>query len=95
MHTFTFHTDDGHGWLEVHIYDAYDVGLDVDSFTSYSYRAGQTLFLEEDRDASVFIKAYEDNGRTFKTNERYHGSYSDIRDCDRIAPSKSSIDILA
>lgn len=95
MATFTYHYDAGHGWLEVHIYDAYDVGLDVDSFTSYSYQAGQMLFLEEDQDAGTFIKAYENHGRTFKTREHNHGSYSDIRNYNRIVPSKSSIDILA
>ncbi len=56
---YTFHTDPGHGWLEVPIKDCARIGLSLDNFSKHSYRDGNTLFLEEDCDMAVFIKAYE------------------------------------
>ena len=55
---YTFHTDPGHGWLEVPIKDCARIGLSLDDFSEYSYRDGNTLFLEEDCDMAVFIKAW-------------------------------------
>lgn len=53
-----FHSDPGHGWLQVTLADVQDVGLSLQSFTRYSYRQGNLLFLEEDCDAGVFMQAY-------------------------------------
>lgn len=60
--TFTFHSDPGHAWLEVNIADAAQVGLTPADFSEYSYRSGHRLFLEEDLDAGVFIKAWKAAG---------------------------------
>ena len=58
MKTFTYHTDPGHGWLEVSVAEAAEVGLTPADFSGYSYRRGNTLFLEEDLDAARFAEAY-------------------------------------
>ena len=62
MHTFTFHSDAGHGWVEVPLAVLKDLGI-ADKITSYSYmrtctRDGVTAYLEEDCDAGTFLKAY-------------------------------------
>ena len=59
MTSYTFHTDEGHGWLEVPVQDVLALGLTPGMFSPYSYREGATLFLEEDADATLFCMAYE------------------------------------
>lgn len=61
---FTFYSDPGHAWLAVTVADVKSVGLSVADFSQYSYRTSNTLFLEEDCDASKFVEAYR----------RIHGS---------------------
>ena len=58
--TFQFYSDPGHGWLRVDLASAKAVGLEPSSFSTYSYQQGHWLYLEEDCDASVFVKAYMD-----------------------------------
>lgn len=57
--TFTFHSDPGHSWLEVHAAELLAVGLAPSDFSSYSYQNGNTVYLEEDCDAAVFVRSYE------------------------------------
>ena len=56
--TYTFHTDPGHGWLEVGMDELVFYGI-VDDVSPYSYRKGATAYLEEDCDATLFIRAYK------------------------------------
>lgn len=58
MPAFTLHSDPGHAWLAVSVQDALALGLTPASFSRYSYRRFDTLYLEEDRDAGVFCDAY-------------------------------------
>lgn len=51
--------DPGHGWLEVSWTDLKSLGLNPSDFSTYSYRNGNTFYLEEDCDAAKFLKAYE------------------------------------
>lgn len=80
---YTFHTDAGHGWLEVNRTDL--VALDiVDKISPYSYQYGTNVFLEEDCDLSVFFEAYEDKfgGQIIMddlSNHVYDGIDSPIR----------------
>ncbi len=55
---FTMISDPGHGWLEVRWTSLRDVGLNPTDFTPYSYRSGNTFYLEEDCDAGKFVAAY-------------------------------------
>lgn len=54
---FTFHEDPGHGWLEVpyHLLGLFKIKSKV---SRYSYINGETVYLEEDCDAPLFIRAY-------------------------------------
>ena len=56
--TFKFFSDPGHGWLRVDVASAQAVGLEPSSFSQFSYQWGHWLYLEEDMDASTFVKAY-------------------------------------
>ena len=55
---YPFHSDAGHGWLEVPKSDLKTLGIEGD-ITHYSYQKGDKAFLEEDLDASTFHRAIE------------------------------------
>ena len=57
MNVFTFHTDPGHGWLEVPMSLLRDLGI-ADKVSSYSYMRGDSAYLEEDCDAGLFVQAF-------------------------------------
>lgn len=59
---YPFHSDAGHGWLEVAMSDLHTLGI-AGEITPYSYAKGGKAFLEEDRDAATFLSALE----------KYHG----------------------
>ncbi|UIS25307.1 hypothetical protein [Erythrobacter phage vB_EliS-L02] len=71
--TFTFHTDPGHGWLEVDAADLAGTGLARSSFSAYSYVFRGKLYLEEDCDAPLFINAYKakHGPDSFRSVEQY------------------------
>ncbi len=78
--TLTYHTDPGHGWLEVTQADLTDVGLSYIDFSSCSYTDGKRLYLEEDCDMSKFMSAYK---AKYKDYPAVSDQYSDpcfIRD---------------
>lgn len=52
----TFWSDPGHGWLEVRFSDLIILDL-LGVISGYSYRDGDKVYLEEDSDASRYIKA--------------------------------------
>jgi hypothetical protein len=62
--SYVFHTDPSHGWLEV---DKDELSLFniADKISSYSYKLGNKVFLEEDCDAGLFINALENKGIKF------------------------------
>lgn len=84
MTTFTFHTDPGHGWLEVPVPVLMQVGLAPSDFSSFSYQQGHMLYLEEDCDASVFIAAYEQHIGPISVKEKFSSYDSWIRRLPRI-----------
>jgi hypothetical protein len=54
---FTFHTDPGHGWLEVPVQLLHELGIAKD-ISSFSFYFSGNAYLEEDCDAGKFLKAY-------------------------------------
>lgn len=84
--TFQFYSDPGHGWLRVDLQSVFSVGLSRSSFSRFSYQQGLWLYLEEDLDASLFVKAYMDkNNRPPTVKEHYTKGRSVIRNYERIA----------
>ena len=76
--TLTFHTDPGHGWLEVPIAMLKELGIHKD-ISPYSYRRGQNAYLEEDVDAGKFMRAAKEAGWNIRYREQ-HKNDSPIRD---------------
>ena len=84
--TFTLYYDAGHGWLAVPMHIAASVGLYEGDFTAYSYREGNVLYLEEDLDALMFVRAWEAEHGTILTHAIDHGSWSTIRSMEPVRP---------
>lgn len=79
-------SDPNHGWLRVDVQSAASVGLEPSSFSRYSYRYGHWLYLEEDCDASLFVKAYmAKHNRPPVVREHHTEGRSVIRNYQRIA----------
>lgn len=75
--TYTFHSDPGHGWLEVPIKDLEVLGIKnkISSFSYYSASKG-IAYLEEDCDASYFIFSMEKVGKKVEYKEVYHKHFN-------------------
>lgn len=56
---FKVYVDSGHGWIAVKRKDLYELGV-LNKITRYSYQRGDTVYIEEDCDATTFIKAFKD-----------------------------------
>ena len=57
---FIFHEDGAHGWLEVSYKDVTDLNIQ-NEISDYSYinRTTEKIFLEEDCDATLFLKEFQ------------------------------------
>lgn len=66
----TFHTDPGHGWLEVSRSDLAELGIAA-SVTPYSYQDAGRVYLEEDCDASLYLEAAKAAGWRVTMVEKY------------------------
>ena len=75
--TFIYHENPGHGWIEVPMQELYTLGIAA-KITPYSYRNGETAFLEEDDDADTLLKALRAQGVEV-TFERRYQEYTPIR----------------
>jgi len=51
-------TDVSHGWLAVPYSELVELKI-TDKISKYSYRKNHTVFLEEDVDAGIYLKALE------------------------------------
>jgi hypothetical protein len=58
---YVFHSDAGHGWLEVDRDELVELRI-ADQISAYSYRRGNKVYLEEDCDASTFMNALDAKG---------------------------------
>lgn len=61
MYRLNWFSDPAHGWLRVPLALIVELGL-ADTISKYSYRQGNYGYLEEDRDATIFIMAAKDAG---------------------------------
>lgn len=72
-----FHSDPAHGWLEVPLLTFLQSGAKLSGVSAYSYFAlkggfDMTLYLEEDRDITVFLDAAKAKGWEVKTLHVIH-----------------------
>lgn len=73
--TYRFIEDPGHGWLEVPVEEVRRLGIeDQISHCSYVSKCGKFAYLEEDYDASVFVRAKEARGEAlhYKCEHQEH-----------------------
>ena len=90
MTTYTYHTDNSHGWLEVPYRDLLNAGLHLSQVSGYSYaqvtdQYVPTLYLEEDCDMPLFLNALQAKGESFELVEQYHdGDAMFIRKLGRV-----------
>jgi len=78
---YVFHSDAGHGWLAVKRKELIALGI-LDKISTCSYQRGNTVYLEEDCDAALFIEAMNAIGKPFQYRES-DVEYSPIRGYDR------------
>ena len=77
---FTFHSDDGHGWLAVTLSDLNNSGMHYTDFSRYSYTDGDHVYLEEDCDAPKFLNTFTAKHGEPIISERHVNGQSPIRD---------------
>lgn len=86
MHiTLNFHSDPGHGWLELPKIIARELGKAFcDSISFFSYQDKDNLFLEEDDDASKALAALQKKGYEVSFNEIDHKNEAPCRSFKRV-----------
>ena len=78
--SFDFHSDAGHGWLEVPESLLKELGI-AKQISRLSYQKGNKVYIEEDGDYMTFKKAYEEKYGSLPINELpQKDDYSPIRD---------------
>jgi hypothetical protein len=81
---YNFYCDPGHGWMKVPFKDLERVNCDLLQISQYSYRRGKDAYLEEDCDAAVFFKAFENTfGRKPQLKVFHSNKRSKIRSYER------------
>ena len=91
MKTYTYHTDNGHGWLQVPYADFRLAGMTTDQVKDYSYATVEgdtyipTLYLEEDCHMSMFLDALAAKGIDFDSVEKHHTGDAYIRELGRVS----------
>lgn len=85
----TFHTDPGHGWLEVSRADLDTLEID-EKITPYSYQRADRVYLEEDLDAQTYLEAARAAGWTVNIREK-HRDPSPIPDFPHYRPTARAL----
>jgi len=73
-----FLSDPSHGWLSVKLADIEVLGI-AGEISNYSYIRGKSAYLEEDRDAGIFLNAAKNAGWQVTYIEKYTNKRSPIR----------------
>lgn len=83
---YDFISDPGHGWLKVKRSELVRLGIDQ-QITGYSYQRGGDVYLEEDYDAELFIKAKRSRGEAVGFRKRVcRYKVSRVRNYEGYAP---------
>lgn len=76
-----FYIDPGHGWFAVKRAKLEEFGI-ADKISAFSYERGKTVYLEEDRDADLFLKELIAAGVEYEIVAKYSNARSPIRSYD-------------
>lgn len=84
MLIFKSYSDYGHGWLAVKRKLLIEFNL-LDKITNCSYQtpSGETVYLEEDCDATLFIETVRARGLVYQIKSTFHFKASRIRNLPR------------
>ncbi|CAM5530497.1 hypothetical protein TMEC54S_00251 [Thauera mechernichensis] len=91
---FDFYADPGHGWLAVKRTDLQKAGV-ADRISRCSYQREDMVFLEEDCDAGIFIKALAEQGIKAEFRQHHTDRSSKIRGYASYAPQCVTLDLHA
>jgi hypothetical protein len=80
----TLHKDGGHGWLKVSKDFFNRTNLTIKNISSYSYQDNDNYYLEEDLDATLYIRNLEAEGIKINLSFKDDGDYSPIRQLERV-----------
>lgn len=72
---YVYHQDAGHGWIQVPLADLDALGI-RNQISPYSYLRGAQAFLEEDCDASFFMKKAKEAGWVVGFTEKHHDCFA-------------------
>jgi len=75
---YNYIQDPGHGWLSVSHKDIIELGI-KDLISGYSYMNSTRVFLEEDGDAGIFVKAAKAMGWTIETKSSHTNNQASCR----------------
>jgi len=89
---FDYYADPGHGWIAVRRTDLLKAGV-ADQISRCSYQHKDMVFLEEDRDAGIFIKALAEQGIKAEFRQHHTDRSSKIRSYASYAPRAEKIDL--
>ena len=79
--TLDFYMDPGHGWVKCKLALLQRLGIES-HISTYSYRRGDNVYLEEDCDLSTLYAACDKQGITLKLREHVANKSSKIRSYD-------------
>lgn len=85
-----FHSDPGHGWLQVPLSEIQKLGIGKDiSHYSYMSRRGPNplVYLEEDCDAAVLVEAYKKAGESVEFEDIPYNDRCFIRGLPNFTPA--------
>ena len=84
MLTLDYVQDPGHGWIAADVQGLRALGI-ADKISSYSYRDGDLVWLEEDCDAPLFVGALRKAGIPFTIVETHTRGDAFIRRLPRFS----------
>jgi hypothetical protein len=64
---YNYHQDPSHGWLAVKRAELIRLGL-LSKVSRFSYQRGDTVYLEEDNDATIFLQEKQRRGEGVDLN---------------------------
>ena len=83
MQVIKHYSDPSHGWFGVKRQVLVNFGL-MDKVSKYSYQRGQTVYLEEDCDATLYLDALRERGIQFSIVEKHTNKSHPIRSYERV-----------
>ena len=91
---FHFYNDPSHGWMKTdrETLRKYRV---MELISNFSSQKGQFVWLKEDCDAPILIKAVEATGAVVKFFDHYRNTYSPIRNLGQFLSDNEELMLLA